>query len=323
MNTAVGIIERRVNGLGVSEAEVQTQGDEHIIVNIPKGTNEKQAREQVGTTAQLYFRPVLDRRRTAAPAATPSPPRAVPRAPSRERPATKAQTARTRPAPSGTPSSSATTQGRAVTRRPEGAATPTPPPAPPASDGKTPAPRPVRPRAPPATRPPPTLEKKFTALDCTNRRSAPRPATGVKPEDPIVACGQTRRRWEQVRPRPGRGRGQGRRRRQGRSSTSSAACGSSRWSSPTRAPRSSPDDHRQAGAASSPRRTSSRSSLDGEVVSAPSVSQTLSGRRRDLRQLHPAVRRGPGQHALVRRAAAVLRARTASPPSPPRSAASS
>ena len=59
MNTAVNIIERRVNGLGVSEAEVQTQGDSHIIVNIPRGTNSKQAREQVGTTAQLFFRPVL------------------------------------------------------------------------------------------------------------------------------------------------------------------------------------------------------------------------------------------------------------------------
>ncbi|WP_030407900.1 protein translocase subunit SecD [Streptomyces albus] len=59
MDTAVSIIERRVNGLGVSEAEVQTQGDRHIIVNIPKGTNSQQAREQVGTTAQLSFRPVL------------------------------------------------------------------------------------------------------------------------------------------------------------------------------------------------------------------------------------------------------------------------
>nr|WP_243274306.1 protein translocase subunit SecD [Streptomyces albus] len=59
MDTAVSIIERRVNGLGVTESEVQTQGDRHIIVNIPKGTNSKQAREQVGTTAQLSFRPVL------------------------------------------------------------------------------------------------------------------------------------------------------------------------------------------------------------------------------------------------------------------------
>lgn len=59
MDTAVDIMNRRVNGLGVSEAEVQTQGSDNIIVNIPKGTNSKQAREQVGTTAKLYFRPVL------------------------------------------------------------------------------------------------------------------------------------------------------------------------------------------------------------------------------------------------------------------------
>jgi preprotein translocase subunit SecD len=59
LNTAVSIIERRVNGLGVQEAEVQTQGDRNIIVNIPKGTDSEQARQQVGTTAELGFRPVL------------------------------------------------------------------------------------------------------------------------------------------------------------------------------------------------------------------------------------------------------------------------
>ncbi|MCE7079722.1 protein translocase subunit SecD [Streptomyces sp. ST2-7A] len=57
--TAVDIIERRVNGLGVSEATVQSQGDRNIVVNIPQGTDETQAREQVGTTAQLGFRQVL------------------------------------------------------------------------------------------------------------------------------------------------------------------------------------------------------------------------------------------------------------------------
>ncbi|MBW1596738.1 protein translocase subunit SecD [Streptomyces sp. JJ38] len=69
MNTAVSIIERRVNGLGVSEAEVKTQGDRNIIVNIPKGTDEEQAREQVGTTAELGFRAVLN----AVPAGAPVP----------------------------------------------------------------------------------------------------------------------------------------------------------------------------------------------------------------------------------------------------------
>lgn len=59
MNIAVGIIQKRVNAFGVSEAEVQTQGNDNIIVDIPKGTNSQQAAQQVGTTAQLYFRPVL------------------------------------------------------------------------------------------------------------------------------------------------------------------------------------------------------------------------------------------------------------------------
>ncbi|MBW1604162.1 protein translocase subunit SecD [Streptomyces sp. JJ66] len=76
MNTATSIIERRVNGLGVSEAEVKTQGDRNIIVNIPRGTDEEQAREQVGTTAELGFRPVLNAAPAApgAPGGEPTPP---------------------------------------------------------------------------------------------------------------------------------------------------------------------------------------------------------------------------------------------------------
>jgi preprotein translocase subunit SecD len=69
MKTAASIIDRRVNGLGVSEAEVTTQGESNIIVNIPRSTDEKQAREQVGTTAELGFRLV----QTAAPVTGPSP----------------------------------------------------------------------------------------------------------------------------------------------------------------------------------------------------------------------------------------------------------
>ncbi|NUP33095.1 MAG: protein translocase subunit SecD, partial [Streptomycetaceae bacterium] len=59
MNTAVQIIRDRVNAFGVSEAEVQTQGSDHIVINIPKGKGEKEAAAQVGQTAKLYFRPVL------------------------------------------------------------------------------------------------------------------------------------------------------------------------------------------------------------------------------------------------------------------------
>ncbi|MCX4745145.1 protein translocase subunit SecD [Kitasatospora sp. NBC_01287] len=70
MNIAVGIIQKRVNAFGVSEAEVQTQGNDNIIVDIPKGTNSQQAAQQVGTTAKLYFRPVL----ALAPTGVPLPP---------------------------------------------------------------------------------------------------------------------------------------------------------------------------------------------------------------------------------------------------------
>ncbi|MEU9134251.1 protein translocase subunit SecD [Kitasatospora sp. NPDC048540] len=59
MNTAVSILHKRVNGMGVSEAEVQTQGSRSIIINIPKGSNTQDAIDQVGKTAKLFFRPVL------------------------------------------------------------------------------------------------------------------------------------------------------------------------------------------------------------------------------------------------------------------------
>ncbi len=51
------IIEQRVNGLGVAEAEVVTEGDSNIVISVP-GENGDQAR-QLGQTAQLRFRPVL------------------------------------------------------------------------------------------------------------------------------------------------------------------------------------------------------------------------------------------------------------------------
>lgn len=125
MNTAVGIIDRRVNGLGVSEAEVQTQGRDHIIVNIPKGTNEQQAREQVGTTAQLYFRPVLAFADGApvAPEGTASPSGSE---------APKAGDGKT--SPSASPSSSATSQGRALSEALKAPAAPAPSPS--ASESK-------------------------------------------------------------------------------------------------------------------------------------------------------------------------------------------
>ncbi len=48
------VIERRVNALGVSEAEVQTSNGNRIVVSIP-GVTKDEAEAQVGRTAQLTF----------------------------------------------------------------------------------------------------------------------------------------------------------------------------------------------------------------------------------------------------------------------------
>ncbi|MFC8721744.1 protein translocase subunit SecD [Kitasatospora sp. NPDC057198] len=73
LDTAVGIIQKRVNGMGVSEAEVQTQGNANIIVNIPDGGNTQQSIDKVGDTAKLYFRPVLTTEPSGAAAQQPDP----------------------------------------------------------------------------------------------------------------------------------------------------------------------------------------------------------------------------------------------------------
>ncbi len=58
LDVAVAIIRNRVDGLGVAEPEISTQGG-NILVQLP-GVNEQQrALDLVGQTAELRFRPVL------------------------------------------------------------------------------------------------------------------------------------------------------------------------------------------------------------------------------------------------------------------------
>ncbi|WP_326764555.1 protein translocase subunit SecD [Streptomyces sp. NBC_01591] len=177
MDTAVQIMERRVNGLGVSEAEVQTQGDRNIIVNIPKGTNSAQAREQVGTTAKLYFRPVLTVAQgtpTPMPSASPSgkpTPSGSPSAPTADKGKTSAK-----------PSASATTQGRAVTGALKADSTPTPKASTTPKADTTPSASAADEAA--AAK----LQKQFAALDCSSKASRAEAARGAKPTDTVVAC---------------------------------------------------------------------------------------------------------------------------------------
>ncbi|MFE4922164.1 protein translocase subunit SecD [Streptomyces sp. NPDC056661] len=178
MDTAVSIIERRVNGLGVSEAEVQTQGRDNIIVNIPKGTNSKQAREQVGTTAQLYFRPVLT---VTAGQATPTD-TASPSASGSAKPSASPSDKETASGSKATPSAGATTQGRAVT----GALKKDTSPSPSTSASGTPKAS----ASPSASVDPATaeLQKRFAALDCSTKAGRAKAGANAKPTDTTIAC---------------------------------------------------------------------------------------------------------------------------------------
>ncbi|MFF0965188.1 protein translocase subunit SecD [Streptomyces sp. NPDC003703] len=199
MDTAVDIMNRRVNGLGVSEAEVQTQGRDNIIVNIPKGTNSKEAREQVGTTAKLYFRPVLATEVSAGqPPASPAPSSSSSGKPgdkATDKPGDKAtdKTGDKDKATSGSsPSSTATHQGRAVTDGLKADSTP--------STGSTGSAAPNSSQSPKAPASPSAggatsgddskLQAEYAALDCSKESVRATAGKGVKPTVSTVACGQ-------------------------------------------------------------------------------------------------------------------------------------
>jgi preprotein translocase subunit SecD len=59
LNETVDILNLRVNGLGVSGAQVQTTGKNQISVSIPGVTDAQEVLKQIGQTARMYFRPVL------------------------------------------------------------------------------------------------------------------------------------------------------------------------------------------------------------------------------------------------------------------------
>jgi preprotein translocase subunit SecD len=206
MNTAVDIMNRRVNGLGVSEAEVQTQGSKNIIVNIPKGTNSEEARKQVGTTAKLYFRPVLATEASAGAAkSSPSPSAsgsasssssssASPKATGSKATGSKA-TAST--SSSATPSATATSQGRAVTDALKAGSTSSASPStstsPSASSTASATPSATSSSA--ASAAAAKLEAEYTALDCSKPSVQNTAGKTAKATDATVACGKVSGVW--------------------------------------------------------------------------------------------------------------------------------
>ncbi|MFJ9903041.1 protein translocase subunit SecD [Streptomyces sp. NPDC101152] len=189
MNTAVDIMNRRVNGLGVSEAEVQTQGNKNIIVNIPKGTNSKEARDQVGTTAKLYFRPVLATEVSGGAAKTsPSPSASSSPSGKATGKATQKATGKASPSSTASPSATATSQGRAVTDALKAGSTPSPGASSSAKASASPSPSASGSSA--ASAAAAQLQAQYAALDCTKKTAQTTAGKNAKATDPTVACGK-------------------------------------------------------------------------------------------------------------------------------------
>ncbi|MFR9792228.1 protein translocase subunit SecD [Streptomyces sp. MB22_4] len=191
MDTAVDIMNRRVNGLGVSEAEVQTQGTDNIIVNIPRGTNSKEAQQQVGTTAKLYFRPVLASEPSgaaASPSPSGSPTSGSSPKPGAGSPSPSASSSQKASSPgSASPTASATTQGRAVTDALKAGSSPSPSATP--TGGSSPQATPSA-SASAGGKDTSKLQAAYTALDCTKPDDRAKAGNNAKPGDPTIACGK-------------------------------------------------------------------------------------------------------------------------------------
>ena len=291
-------------------------GRDNIIVNIPKGTNYQQAREQVGTTAQLYFRPVL----TVA-AGTPTVPAAHPerlgvrQGARRQAPRRARQTANP---PSGHPSATPTTQGRAVTDALKAAdADPVAPPS-----GKPSGRRRRRPRASGRHRGRRQAAEEVPGAGLHEQEARVAAGENVKPSDPTVACGKNSEgQWEKYVLGPAEVNGKD-------VDDAKASIDQRRgqwivrWTSPTVAPRSS-------------------QKITARAVAAAAADEPVrhrARRRSGLRALgaHDAERATPRSPAAspsspprtwatscrTARCRSPSRSR-ASPPSPPRSAASS
>ena len=199
LSTAVDIIRQRVNGAGVSEAEVVTQG-QNIVVSVPGGN--RASIRNVTQTAQLRFREVLDSAAGAPSAAVPdpaaspellTPPSAAPVDPSAAPPAPS-------PSPQGRALSRALVDPSAV----PSAAVPSEPavePSAPAVDPSAPAVDPSAAPSPAASEPglverqpgevltgDPATEENFARLDCTKEANRRGVGANDSPDQQIVAC---------------------------------------------------------------------------------------------------------------------------------------
>jgi preprotein translocase subunit SecD len=215
VDKAVDIIRQRVNGTGVSEAEVVREG-RNIVVSLPD-VGRDEATRTVGRTARLTFRGVVAGPINGDPNAEPEETESPSPSPS------ASGSAGATPKPSGSASGSTAKPGGSASTRPSGSATstassaptvtpiPTPPATAPAngravtgnllaqatpSGSGTPTTRPSAPAPTPVPEQPtpqqpqidPALQGLFLEVDCTDAAERARIAALDDPAKQIVAC---------------------------------------------------------------------------------------------------------------------------------------
>ncbi|MGW3954538.1 protein translocase subunit SecD [Streptomyces sp. NPDC004752] len=272
MDTAVEIMNRRVNGLGVSEAEVQTQGASNIIVNIPKGTNSEEARQQVGTTAKLYFRPVLASEPSgsaASPSASPSGSSSGGASPSPSSSASADEKASS----STSPSASATAQGRAVTDGLKADATPS------ATGSASPSASPSGSAGTDSSGN--KLEGEYAKLDCSKPADRATAGKTAKPAESTVACGENSGAWYKYLLGPAAVDGTEVKKAQAVFDTQTAAGWQVQMNFNSSGAKKFADITGQLAKNSSPQNQFGIV-LDGEVVSSPYVSQSIAGGQAEI-----------------------------------------
>ena len=185
---AVDIIRQRVDGSGISEAEVTTQGGSNIVVSLP-GSPDKATIASLQKSSQLRFRAVLVEG-SAAPVAAPTP-TGTATGTATGTPtgtATSKATAKASSAPTATASATSTSSAKSgFPQALSAATTPAPTPAPTA----TPLSKVTTPAAKPANASDPAWITKdvaaaYTALNCNNPKDIQ--AIVDDPAKPMVTC---------------------------------------------------------------------------------------------------------------------------------------
>lgn len=191
LDEARGIIDQRVNGQGVAEAEVAVQGDRNIVVEIP-GQNRKDLVDSVKQTAQLRFRLVAavgqglpTQQPSASPSAAPS------GSPSAE--PSKAGASK-KPQPSASPKGRAISGGLVAADKKKTKGTKTPSPTPEPSVAPSPTTPPVSAKGAPVDQPLKWMDnpgeewlKKFAAYTCPTGKKAASPVQDIK-DQPLITC---------------------------------------------------------------------------------------------------------------------------------------